>query len=77
MIRLHLKPAILKSLSFNKNNKTLDIEFKDGLNMADFLDIPIAILENYVKSMKQVSPLNTDENYPANLKIVHSNFKVS
>ncbi|MBP0904118.1 hypothetical protein ACFSKN_08455 [Mariniflexile gromovii] len=74
MIRLHLKSAILKSLNFNKKDKTLEIEFKDGIKTTDCMDIPISILEDYVNSIKQNGGLCIDEDHRSNLKIVYSNF---
>ncbi|WP_308992205.1 hypothetical protein QLS71_018715 [Mariniflexile litorale] len=77
MIRLHLNPAILKSLNFNKKDETLEIEFKDDIKTTDCIDIPISILQDYVDSIKQSGMLDTDETHCSNLRIVHSNFKAS
>ena len=75
MIRLFLNSALLKSLNFNKKEATLEIEFKDDVNTADCLDIPISTLQDYVDSLKLSGLLENVETHPSNLKIVHSNFK--
>ena len=75
MIRLNLKPSIIENLSFNKDNKTLEIEFKRHIKITQCINISMSILQDYVKTF---SPDNlTEKPFQSNLKIVHSNFKTS
>ncbi|MDO7173212.1 hypothetical protein [Mariniflexile sp. AS56] len=74
MIRLQLIPSILKSLNFNKKDKILEIEFKDGINSNKCMDIPISVLEDYITSITESGVLDTHPKHHSQLKIVHSNF---
>ncbi len=77
MIRLNLKPSIIKNLSFNKKDKTLEIEFKRHIKTAQCIHIPLSILKDYVDSLKQEDIIENAEVFQSNLKIVYSNFKAS
>ncbi|WJJ98250.1 hypothetical protein [Algibacter luteus] len=77
MIRLNLKPSIIKKLSFNKKKKSLEIEFKENIKTSKCINIPLSILQEYVDSLSR-NEIFTDKNeYQSTLKIVHSNFKAS
>lgn len=73
MIRLNLKPSLIKNLSFNRTNETLEIEFKRHIKTAECINIPLSILQEYVESLK----LEDTKEEQSNLKLVHSNFKSS
>ena len=77
MIRLNLKPSIVKSLSFNKKDETLEIEFKRNIKATQCINIPLSILQDYVESLKQEDIIENEEVFQSNLKIVYSNFKAS
>lgn len=77
MIRLNLEPSIIKNLSFNKKDKTLEIEFKRNIKTAQHINIPLYILEEYVESLKKEEILENAEIFQSNLKIVYSNFNAS
>lgn len=74
MIRLNLKPSIIKALSFNKKNETLEIEFKRHIKTAQCINIPLSILQDYVESLKLQDSLEDSNEIQSNLKIVYSNF---
>ena len=74
---LNLKPSIIKNFSFNKKDKTLEIEFKRNIKTAHYINIPLSILEDYVESLKQEEVLENAEVFQSNLKVVYSNFKAS
>jgi hypothetical protein len=76
MIRLQLKPSILKSLSFNKENESLEIEFKKDIKMANHIEIPLSTIKEYINSLKE-NILSETEEHKSHLKIVHSNFKAA
>ncbi|MGA1226590.1 MAG: hypothetical protein ACO3VF_05005 [Tamlana sp.] len=48
MIRLQLKPSILKSLNFNKEKESLEIEFKKGVKTAKHIEIPLSTIKDYI-----------------------------
>lgn len=75
MIRLQLNPSILKSLNFNKDNESLEIEFKKDIKAAKHIEIPLSIIKDYINSIKENILLEKDEENHSNLKIVYSNFK--
>ena len=77
MIRLNLKPSIIKSLSFNKKDKTLEIEFKRHIKTAQCINIPLSILKDYVESLKMEEITENECAFQSTLKIVYSNFKAS
>jgi len=77
MIRLNLKPSIVKKLSFNKKDKTLEIELKRNIKTAQCINMPLSILQDYVESLKQEEIIENVEAFQSNLKIVYSNFKAS
>ena len=77
MIRLQLKPSILKSLNFNKESESLEIEFKKDIKTAKHIEIPLSIIKDYVNSLKENILLENEENNHSNLRIVYSNFKTS
>lgn len=78
MIRLSLKPSIIKNLSFNKKSKSLEIEFKRHIKTTQCINIPLSILQDYVESLRTDDNFDTDFTpYQSSLKIVYSNFKVS
>ena len=75
MIGLQLNPSILKSLNFNKDNESLEIEFKKDIKAAKHIEIPLSIIKDYINSIKENILLEKDEENHSNLKIVYSNFK--
>lgn len=76
MIRLNLKPSVIKNLSFNKKDKTLEIEFKHHVNTAKHINIPLEVIKDYVDALKYDDILLEDnELFEPNLKVVHSNFR--
>ncbi len=76
MIRLNLKPSVIKNLSFNKKDKTLEIEFKHHINTAKHINIPLEIIKDYVDALKYNDTLlEENELFKSNLKVVHSNFR--
>lgn len=76
MIRLNLKPSVIKNLSFNKKDKTLEIEFKHHVNTAKHINIPLEVIKDYVDALKYDNILLEDnELFEPNLKVVHSNFR--
>ena len=77
MIRLSLKPTIIKNLNFNKKDKTLEIEFKQNIKTAQCINIPLSILQDYVESLSHDEIFEKEKAYRPNLKIVYSNFKAS
>ncbi|ULC58627.1 hypothetical protein MBM09_11925 [Flaviramulus sp. BrNp1-15] len=77
MIRLQLKPSILKSLNFNKENESLEIEFKKDIKTAKHIEIPLSIIKDYVNSLKENILFENEEDNHSNLRIVYSNFKTS
>jgi hypothetical protein len=74
MIRLQLKPSILKSLNFNKENDSLEIEFKKDVETAKHIEIPLSTIKEYINSLKEDILSNNTEAQSTHLKIVHSNF---
>ncbi|WP_298499758.1 hypothetical protein [uncultured Algibacter sp.] len=77
MIRLYLKPSIIKSLSFNKRLKTLDVQFKKHIKTTDCLNIPLSVLQEYVETIRSEEGIENDDSLQSNLKVVYSNFKAS
>lgn len=77
MIRLQLKPSILKSLNFNKDNESLEIVFKKEIKTANHIEIPLKIIEDYIKSLKLNDFTEDEDNNLEHLKIVYSNFQTS
>lgn len=77
MIRLQLKTSILKSLNFNKEKESLEIEFKKGIKTAKHIEIPLFTIKDYIYSIKENMLFENEEKYPPYLKIVYSNFKAS
>lgn len=77
MIRLNLKPSIIKNLSFNKKNKTLEIEFKRHIKTTQHIKIPLSILEDYVETLRHDKIKESEDLFQSNMKIVYSNFKAS
>ncbi|KAA5824776.1 hypothetical protein FPF71_08825 [Algibacter amylolyticus] len=75
MIRLNLKPSVIKNINFNKNDETLEIEFKRHINTAQCINIPLSILQDYVETLKDDK--ENDDDYQPNLTVVYSNFKAS
>jgi len=77
MIRLNLKPSIVKYLSFNKKDETLEIEIKRNIKTSKCINMPLPILQDYVESIKQEELIENADPFQSNLKIVYSNFKAS
>jgi hypothetical protein len=77
MIRLNLKPSIIKKLSFNKKEKSLEIEFKENIKTSKCINIPLSMLHEYVESLRRSEKFNNQEEHHSTLKIVHSNFEAS
>lgn len=77
MIRLNLKPSVIKKLSFNKKDKTLEIEFKRHIKTAQCINIPLSILQDYVETLRHNEIAKNEDVFQSNLKIVYSNFKAS
>lgn len=76
MIRLNLKPSVIKNLNFNKKDKTLEIEFKHHINTAQHINIPLKVIKDYVEALKYDDILSEDsESFESYLKVVHSNFR--
>ncbi|MEP3836705.1 MAG: hypothetical protein ABJM36_03615 [Algibacter sp.] len=74
MTRLNLKPSVIKNINFNKNDETLEIEFKRHISTAQCINIPLSIIQDYVETLKD-DKLGDD--FQPNLTVVYSNFKVS
>lgn len=77
MTRLNLKPSIIKNLSFNKKNKTLQIKFKRHIKTAKCINISISILKDYIETLKHTKTTEKEDTFQSNLKIVYSNFKAT
>jgi hypothetical protein len=77
MIPIHIKPSILKSLNFNEENKSLEIEFKKDVKTVKYIEIPIATIKEFINSLNANMLLENAQEYPSHLKIVHSNFNDS
>jgi hypothetical protein len=75
MIRLNLEPSVIKNLTFNKKDKSLEIEFKENIKTSKCINIPLSILKEYVDSLREKELFIGKKNYQSTLKIVHSNFK--
>lgn len=75
MIRLQLKPSILKRLNFNRKNNALEIEFKKNIKTAKHIEIPLSIIQEYISSIKENILYEDIDYYQSNLKVVHSKFK--
>ncbi|WP_396600699.1 hypothetical protein [Algibacter sp. R77976] len=76
MIRLNLNPSIIKNLNFNKEEETLEIEFKRHIKTTQCINIPLSILQDYVETIKDGHIINEDH-CKSNLTVVYSNFKAS
>ncbi len=75
MIPIHVKPSILKSLNFNKENESLEIEFKKDVKTANHVEIPLSTIKEYINTLKESMLSENTKEYTSHLKIVHSNFK--
>lgn len=77
MIPIYIKPSILKSLNFNEENKSLEIEFKKDVKTPKYIEIPIATIKEFINSLNANILLKNVQEHASHLKIVHSNFKDS
>ena len=77
MIPIHLKPSILKSLNFNEENNSLEIEFKKDAKTPKYIEIPIATIKEFINSLDANTLLDNVQEHASHLKIVHSNFNDS
>ena len=77
MIHLQLKPSILKSLNFNKENESLEIEFRKDVKTANHIEIPLSTIKEYMNSLKENILSENTEEHKSHLKIVYSNFKAA
>ncbi|SFD28643.1 hypothetical protein [Algibacter pectinivorans] len=75
MIRLNLKPSVIKNINFNKKDEMLEIEFKRHISTAQCINIPLSILKDYVETLR--NDQENENEFQPNLTVVHSNFKAS
>jgi len=77
MIPVHIKSSLLKSLNFNEENKSLEIEFKKDFKNPKYIEIPLSIIKAYINSINTNILQENLHEHPSHLKIVHSNFNDS